>query len=256
MDQIDKPEDNPENNDPWASLKGFTAARIAIGRTGDSIPLQQMLDFKLAHAHARDAVYSNLDVDVITAALQQFNTPIYKLHSKATDRQKYLKRPDYGRMLDEPSAQALQQYHQLQTGIAIIIADGLSATAINQYAVPFLQLLIPQLLAAGIKLAPINTVEQARVAIADEIGFALKAQLSLILIGERPGLTSPDSMSAYLTYNPKPGLTDESRNCISNIRPEGLSLPVAAGKLLYLITQSLQKGLTGVELKDNQGLLG
>jgi ethanolamine ammonia-lyase small subunit len=254
MDEI--ADDQHPVHDPWVSLRGFTAARIAIGRTGDSIPLKQLLDFKLAHAHARDAVYSDLDVEGILSALQQFNLPVYQLHSKATNRQKYLKRPDYGRQLAEESAAQLATYNKVETSVSLIIADGLSATAVNQFAAGLLQLLIPKLLAANFRLAPISIVKQGRVAIADEIGEALRAQISVILIGERPGLSAPDSMSAYLTYNPKPGLTDESRNCISNIRPEGLSLPLAADKLFYLVAESLHRKLSGVDLKDNHGLIG
>jgi len=252
MDKIEK--EQPNTPDPWASLRGFTAARIAIGRTGNSIPLQQVLEFKLAHAHARDAVYSKLDVDALRDSLGQFKLPVHHLHSRATHREKYLTRPDYGRRLDDPSAEQLQ--NQLPVTIAIVITDGLSATAINQYAVGLLQLLIPKLMAANMGTLNITLVEQGRVAIADEIGQAFAAVLSVILIGERPGLTAPDSMSAYLTYQPKVGLTDETRNCISNIRPEGLDIPAAADKLFYLIAESLRRKLSGVELKDNYGLLG
>jgi len=247
MDKIEQEQLNTP--DPWASLRSFTAARIAIGRTGNSIPLRQVLEFKLAHAHARDAVYSKLDIDALRDSLAQFNLPVHHLHSRATHREKYLTRPDYGRRLDEPSAEQLQ--NQLPATIALVITDGLSATAINQYAVGLLQLLIPKLIVANIGTLNITIVEQGRVAIADEIGQAFTAMLSVILIGERPGLTAPDSMSAYLTYKPKVGLTDEVRNCISNIRPEGLDIPAAADKLFYLIAESLRRKLSGVELKDN-----
>ncbi|WP_448697668.1 ethanolamine ammonia-lyase subunit EutC [Mucilaginibacter sp. AW1-3] len=239
--------------DAWAGLKSFTAARIAIGRTGNAIPLQQMLEFKLAHAHARDAVYSKLDVDALRDDLQQFNLPVHYLHSRAAHREKYLTRPDYGRRLDDASIQQLQ--NQPPVTIAVIITDGLSATAINQYAAGLLQFLVPKLTAANMVALNISIVEQGRVAIADEIGQAFTAMLSVILIGERPGLTAPDSMSAYLTYKPRVGLTDESRNCISNIRPDGLNLLAAADKLFYLIAESLKRKLSGVELKDNYGLL-
>jgi ethanolamine ammonia-lyase small subunit len=251
MDKIER--EQPSTPDPWASLRGFTAARIAIGRTGNSIPLQQVLEFKLAHAHARDAVYSKLDVDALRNSLAQFKLPVHHLHSRATHREKYLTRPDYGRRLDDPSAEQLQ--NQLPVTIALVITDGLSATAINQYAVDLLQLLIPKLIAANMGALNITIVEQGRVAIADEIGQAFAAMLSVILIGERPGLTAPDSMSAYLTYKPKVGITDEARNCISNIRPEGLDIQAAADKLFYLIVESLRRKLSGVELKDNYGLL-
>lgn len=254
MDEITN--DKTPVNDIWAALRDFTAARIAIGRTGNSIPLQELFDFKLAHAHARDAVHSELDTDGITHTLGQFNAPVFNLHSKASNRSKYLKRPDYGRQLNEQSIQQLEAFDTPETDIAIIIADGLSATAVNQYAVSLLDALIPTLLSAKLKLAPLTIVKQGRVAIADEIGYLLHTKLSLILIGERPGLSSPDSMGAYLTYNPKPGLTDEARNCISNIRPDGLNMQLAADKIFYLVSESLKRKLSGVELKDNAGLIG
>jgi len=239
--------------DPWRSLKTFTAARIAIGRVGSSIPLQRLLDFKLAHAHARDAVYSKLDVDALYESLARFNLRVYRLHSRAIHREKYLTRPDYGRRLNDESVEQISG--QPSVNIVLVVTDGLSAMAINQYAVELLQLLISKLKAANIGSININLVEQGRVAIADEIGQAFSAKLSVILIGERPGLTSPDSMSAYLTYGPKLGLTDESRNCISNIRPEGLNLNAAADKLFYLVTEAMRLKISGVGLKDNQKLL-
>jgi len=254
MAQIEKPD--PANDDnTWLSLREFTAARIAIGRTGNSIPMGELLQFKLAHAHARDAVYSTLDLDGLTAQLKQFKTPIFYLQSKADDRANYLKRPDHGRTLNDDSVAELTTYSGLETDVAVIITDGLSAMAVNQFAIEVLQSLIPKLVATGLKLAPLSLVEQGRVAIADEIGYAFNTKLSLILIGERPGLSSPDSMGAYLTYAPKHGLTDESRNCISNIRPDGLHPAAAADKIFYLITEALKRKLTGVELKDNYGLL-
>ncbi|RKR82577.1 ethanolamine ammonia-lyase light chain [Mucilaginibacter gracilis] len=255
MAEIEKP-DRAGNDDMWFSLREFTAARIAIGRTGNSIPLSELLDFKLAHAHARDAVYSTLDVEGIAKNIQQFKLPVFTLHSRAASRAKYLTRPDYGRTLNDESIEELTTYNGLETDVAIVIADGLSAMAVNQFAVELLQYLVPKLTGAGLKLAPISLVEQGRVAIADEIGFAFNTNLSLILIGERPGLSSPDSMGAYLTYKPQHGLTDESRNCISNIRPDGLAPAAAADKIFYLINEALKRKLTGVDLKDNHGLLG
>lgn len=254
MAEIEK-QSPDNNNDLWASLREFTAARIAIGRTGNSITMSELLDFKLAHAHARDAVYSELDLEGITNNIKQFKLPVFYLHSKASNRPKYLKRPDYGRTLNDESIEELTTYSGLETDVAIIITDGLSAMAVNQFAFKLLQYLIPKLIGAGLKLAPISLVQQGRVAIADEIGYAFNTNLSLILIGERPGLSSPDSMGAYLTYKPKHGLTDESRNCISNIRPDGLHPTAAADKIFYLISEALKRKLTGVELKDNHGLL-
>ena len=240
--------------DSWQALKAFTAARIALGRTGSSIPLKETLQFKLAHAHARDAVYSTLNETELVNGLQQFNLPIHVLHSQATNRHEYLQRPDLGRLLTDLSTGHLKDG---TTGfdVTLILADGLSATAINHHAVPLLQLLIPLLHQANFSLSPINIVHQGRVAIGDEIGSLLQAKISLVLIGERPGLSSPDSMGAYLTYQPTIGLTDEKRNCISNIRTEGLNYHTAALKIFYLIKESLRLKISGVALKDEQGLL-
>jgi len=242
------------NTDPLIFLKEFTAARIAIGRVGASIPLKQSLEFKLAHAHARDAVYSALDTDRLMTSLIIFDLPILHLHSKAASRNKYLKRPDHGRQLNEESAELLKDY---STGkdVAIIIADGLSATAVNENTFGLLESLIPMLIAAKLTIGPLCLVEQGRVAIGDDIAHFLNAKLSLLLIGERPGLSSADSMGAYLTYKPKPGLTDEARNCISNIRPQGLTNKPAADKIFYLVNEAFKRKLSGVGLKDNAGLL-
>lgn len=244
----------PQEIQSLKALQEFTPARIAIGRVGTSIPLKQALEFKLAHAHARDAVYSELDINNLTDLLKLFGLPVLHLQSRVGYREQYLQRPDMGRRLNEESIELLQEYHN-QTDVAIIIADGLSATAINKNSLGLLQVLIPQLTAAGFKLAPISLVEQGRVAIGDDIGHGLKAKLSLILIGERPGLSSADSLGVYLTYGPKPGLTDEARNCVSNIRPGGLSYSKAAKKIFYLISEAFKLKSSGVMLKDNAGLL-
>lgn len=241
-------------SDTWESLKAFTTARIALGRVGNSIPTKQSLEFKLAHAHARDAVYSALDIEGLSAALKKMDMPVLKLHSKAENRQVYLQRPDLGRLADE-SSMALIGSQLLQYDICIVLADGLSAEAINQGAVSLLQFLLPLLRGANYKLAPICLVEQARVAIADPIAHGLQSALSIILIGERPGLSAADSIGAYLTYNPVPGLTDESRNCVSNIRVLGLSFELAATKIFYLVQEAFSRKLSGVALKDNEGLI-
>ncbi|QCR22325.1 ethanolamine ammonia-lyase subunit EutC [Pontibacter sp. SGAir0037] len=241
--------------DPWDSLNAFTAARIALGRTGTSVPLRASLAFKMAHAHARDAVYSSLDIGKLLPDLQRLHIPVQLLHSQATDRQEYLQRPDLGRRLDRPSYELLQGAGTAGTDVALVLADGLSATAVNAHAIPLLQLLLPEMQKADFSLAPVTVVEQARVAIADEIGALLHAKLSIILIGERPGLSSPDSLGAYFTFDPKPGLTDEARNCVSNIRPEGLPYAAAASKIFYLAQEALRRKLTGVALKDEKDLL-
>lgn len=237
--------------DPWQSLKNYTDARIALGHTGGAIPLKEVLQFKLAFAHAKDAVYSQLDWPKIEQKLVQMELPYLQLHSRAMSRSVYLQRPDWGRSLNEASVAQLQNLEKKERDIAIVLADGLSATAINQHALPLLQRLLPLLQKVNFQVAPISVVEQARVAIGDEIGHLLQAKLVIVLIGERPGLSSPYSMGAYLTYAPEPGLTDERRNCISNIRPEGLPYEMATQKLLYLIQESLRLQLSGVDLKDN-----
>jgi ethanolamine ammonia-lyase small subunit len=240
--------------DPLSALREFTAARIAIGRVGNSIPLKQSMEFNLAHAHARDAVYSVLDLEGLNGKLKVFDLPVLHLHSQATTRHKYLKRPDLGRQLnDESKDQLIGQ--TMNPDVAIIIADGLSATAVNENTAGLLKILIPMLSAAKLTIAPFCLVEQGRVAIGDDIAGGLNAKLSILLIGERPGLSSADSMGAYLTFNPKPGLTDESRNCISNIRKEGLSYKQAANKIFYLVNEAFKRKLSGVALKDNAGLL-
>lgn len=241
--------------DPWHSLKTYTDARIALGHTGGTIPLKEVLQFKLAFAHAKDAVYSQLDWPKLSQILEELPLPYLKLHSRATSRSVYLQRPDWGRNLNEASVASLKEIPGTETDIAIVLADGLSATAINQHALPLLQRLLPRLQKANYRVAPIAVVEQGRVAIGDEIGHLLGSKLVIVLIGERPGLSAPYSMGAYLTYAPQTGLTDERRNCISNIRPEGLAYELACQKLFYLIQTSLRLQLSGVELKDNTGTM-
>jgi ethanolamine ammonia-lyase small subunit len=244
----------PQEIEPLKALQEFTSARIAIGRVGTSIPLKQSLEFKLAHAHARDAVYSELDINRLSDLFKQFNLAVLYLQSMVSHRRQYLQRPDLGRRLNTASVNLLND-HTADTDIVIVIADGLSATAVNDNVYGLLLVLIPLLTAADFKLAPMSLVEQGRVAIGDDIGYGLKAKLSLVLIGERPGLSSADSLGAYLTYNPKPGLTDEMRNCVSNIRPGGLSYKNAAKKIFYLISEAFKRKLSGVILKDNTDLL-
>lgn len=242
---------NDIQRDPWASLKAFTAARIALGRTGTAEPLEALLQFRLAHANARDAVYAALEKDELADALQQLHGSCFLLHSQAANRQEYLQYPDKGRKLNKASAEQLKEFNGTGYDVCITIADGLSATAVNNHVIPVLQKLLPML--AGFSVSPICLVEQGRVAVADETGWLLQAKLVVILIGERPGLSSPDSLGAYLTYHPQLGLTDESRNCVSNIRPEGLNYMLAAEKLFFLINEALRLQLSGVTLKDNYG---
>jgi ethanolamine ammonia-lyase small subunit len=218
--------------------------------------LREALAFKLAHAHARDAVYSGLESDRLVAELAALSLPASLVSSQAATRQEYLQRPDLGRQLGDASKVALAEQAPTACDVAIVLADGLSATAINTHAVPLLHLLVPELAAAGLRLGPLVLAEQARVALGDEVGHILNARLVLVLIGERPGLSAPDSLGAYFSYAPRPGLTDEARNCVSNIRPAGLPYAAAATKLAWLLREAVRRQLSGVALKDQaDGLL-
>jgi ethanolamine ammonia-lyase small subunit len=239
----------------WDFLNQFTQARIAIGRTGTSLPTHFLLHFRLEHAKARDAVYSILDKNKIKEDLSPAFT-IFDLHTQAQDRLAYLKNPNQGRRLSQTSQQLLQKNanHLPSHDVVFVIADGLSATAVNSHASPILNHVIPYLQAKSWEVAPICLVEQGRVACADEISVLLKAKIAVILIGERPGLSAADSMGIYLTFQPSIGTTDERRNCISNIRPEGLAYPLAKAKLIYLLEMMKSKQLSGVALKDEEDL--
>ena len=219
------------------------------------MPLDAVLKIKLAHAHARDAVYSQLDISQLSDELRAMDKDLIVLESQVNTRSQYLKRPDLGRILHEDSIEKIKRLKNRSAGISIVIADGLSAKAVNKHAIPVLEQLLPSLQKSGYQILPIALATQARVALGDHIGSLLAAELVIVFIGERPGLTSPESMSAYITYKPSQGLTDESRNCISNIRPEGLLYNAAADKIFYLVHQSLRLKLSGTMLKDEQHLL-
>ncbi|MDZ7922067.1 ethanolamine ammonia-lyase subunit EutC [Rhodoferax sp.] len=257
-------DDTPITVNPWAGLRRFTDARIALGRSGVSLPTAPQLAFQLAHAQARDAVHRGLDVarlaDGLAAAWPDAPPPCLLLHSAAADRSQYLQRPDLGRRLDVASLEVLSQLYRPAFAddvvqdrpydLALVVADGLSALAIEQNAAPFLYALHQRMAGEGWRVAPLCIAQQARVAIGDDIGQALGAKAVVVLIGERPGLSSPDSMGLYLTWMPRVGLSDASRNCISNVRPAGLAYADAAFKLHYLLTQARQRQLSGVDLKD------
>jgi ethanolamine ammonia-lyase small subunit len=228
---------------PWTHLRELTAARVALGRAGHSLPTRELLDFQLAHARARDAVHCPLDVRGLLADLDQRGLPRLALRSAACDRATYLRRPDLGRRLNSESA-ALLLPGSFES--AIVIADGLSATAVHHHAIALLDALLP--LIHDWTLAPIAIVEQGRVAIADEIGERLHARLSIILIGERPGLSSPDSLGVYLTWSPRVGRNDAERNCVSNIRTEGLAPELAARRVAMLMNAARERQLSGVGL--------
>jgi ethanolamine ammonia-lyase small subunit len=243
--------------DPWHPLRALTPARIALGRAGASLPTRAHLDFQLAHARARDAVHDGLDVARLRQALSAAGLDSVAVRSAAPDRATYLQRPDLGRRLDPAAREVLAAAAQ-PGGVeaALVVADGLSARAAQAHAAPVLAALAPRLLDAGWRLAPVAIAEQGRVALGDEIGAALGARLVLVLLGERPGLSAPDSLGAYLTWDPRPGRTDAERNCVSNIRPEGLVPALAAEKLAYLMLEAARRRLSGVALKDDGRTLG
>ncbi|WP_446731284.1 ethanolamine ammonia-lyase subunit EutC [Pseudomonas sp. S11A4] len=255
MNGMEKPPVDPQN--PWLQLRRLTPARIALGRTGTSLPTSAQLDFQLAHAQARDAVHLPFDHAGLGTQLQEGGRDSLLLHSAAPDRNTYLQRPDLGRKLSDESAQTLRDYASAHPGgvdLAIVVADGLSALAVHRHTLPFIKRLEDQMSADGWSLAPVLLVEQGRVAIGDEIGQLLGAKMLVMLIGERPGLSSPDSLGLYFTYAPKVGLTDAYRNCISNVRLEGLSYGMAAHRLLYLMREACRRQLSGVNLKDEAQL--
>jgi len=245
---------------PWRRLRDFTDARIGLGRAGISLPTSEMLAFQLCHAQARDAVHFPLDVQALCSELSDLpglpQSPALRLHSQAADRVSYLQRPDLGRVLDDASREKIialpSASAAAKSDLAIVIVDGLSSLAVQQNAVAFLSPLLALLQAEKVpwSLAPISVVEQGRVAVGDDIGELLNARAVLLLIGERPGLSSPDSLGLYLTWDAKPGLNDSARNCISNVRPAGLNYAEAARRVLYLLREARRLKLSGVKLKD------
>lgn len=249
----------------WHVLREYTAARIGLGRAGISVPTKHLLDFQLAHAQAQDAVHLPLDIQQLIADISLPNEYL-NVHSQVLDRVHYLQRPDLGRRLNAESVALIKQHVAAEHkpyDLAIVIVDGLSSFAIQKNTAPLLQQLTQRLSGQTLSkltelnevadichLAPIVIVQQGRVAIGDEIGELLNAKSVLVFIGERPGLSSPDSLGMYLTWAPKVGLTDESRNCISNVRPDGLVYPDAVNKVFYLLSEAHQRQLTGVNLKE------
>jgi ethanolamine ammonia-lyase small subunit len=257
---VDGPSDSP------LALRAMTTARVALDRTGASITTQHSLEFSLAHAQARDAVHSTLGVASLMAELRERELAAVTVHSGARDRTEYLRRPDLGRSLSDTSRAVLTacsgeaRTRPGATLVSIVLADGLSALATERHAMPMLDALLPLLGVGGTEassasgsweLTPIVIAEQARVALADEIGEALRANITVMLIGERPGLSSPDSLGAYITWAPHPGRTDAERNCVSNIRTEGLDYAAAAAKIAWYVREGRRLGLTGVALRES-----
>lgn len=237
----------PRANDPWARLRGLTPARIGLERAGASLATGPLLALRLAHARARDAVDAELDVPRLRDDL---GGTVLSVASAAPDRRSYLLRPDLGRQLTSDAAATLG-HHAEAWDLAIAVVDGLSAGAVQAHAAPLLGVLGPSLQAEGWRLAPAVVVCQGRVAIGDAVATCLHAGAVLVLIGERPGLSAPDSMGAYLTWRPGAATTDADRNCLSNIRPAGLPPADAARKIAWMLGRMRARGFSGVRLKDD-----
>lgn len=235
--------------DPWVALRALTAARIGLARAGASLATRPLLDVRLAHARARDAVQARLDAECLTREAGQLGRPVLVTRSAADGRTAYLMQPDLGRRLAEGEADRIAA-EAGDHDIVFIVTDGLSARAVQEHAVPVLRHVVPALRAEGLRLAPVVVVLDGRVAIGDVVARALGAKAAVVLIGERPGLSSSDSMGAYLTWRPAIGTTDADRNCVSNIRPAGVDYAEAASKLLFLLRAMRTRGYSGVALKD------
>lgn len=259
------PEIPPEANSALTrEMKRLTPARVALGRSGNALPTREVLRFAMDHAKARDAVHCALDVDRLLADLPPTDPPLaaqaaLRVHSRAESREQYLVRPDLGRRLrDEDAMRLRDSVRQVDAArvfpsdLCIVLADGLSAQAVQTHAPPLLAALM-QRLPPQWKLSPLVVAEQARVALGDEIALCLRANMVAVLIGERPGLSSPDSLGIYLTYEPAIGTLDSARNCISNVRPQGLAIDDAASRLAWLLQQAHARRLSGIALKDESG---
>ena len=236
---------------PTVDLRSLTPARVALGRSGASVPTKALLDFTLDHARARDAVHAAFDAPRLRADLHALGLAVTEVKSQAVDRRDYLRRPDLGRRLEAVSAEALAREASAPGQLALVIGDGLSAAAVHAHAVALVGRLLP-LLADGddVAVGHVVVASGARVALGDEIGAILGARRVLMLIGERPGLSAPDSLGVYLTFAPKPGRTDAERNCVSNIHHAGLSYDEAAFKIAWLVREGLVREVSGVALKD------
>lgn len=237
--------------DPWHALRDSTRARVALGRAGSALPTRALLAFELDHARARDAVHASLDVDAQCAAFDAMGLSTLRVTSAAADRSTYLLRPDLGRRPSAESEAALAGSNSA-CDVLVVVADGLSAEAVARHAPHVVGALVECF--ADLSMGPIVVATQARVALGDAIGAALGARIVVVLIGERPGLTSPDSLGAYLTHAPRIGRHDAQRNCVSNIRPEGLAPAAAAQKIAWLVRAALRRGASGVALKDESTL--
>lgn len=235
---------------PTLDLRSLTPARVALGRSGASVPTKPLLDFTLAHARARDAVHAVFDAARLVADLRALGLVVTEARSLAVERREYLRRPDLGRQLDAGSAELLAQSATEPCQLALVIGDGLSAAAVHAHAAALVGCLLPLLAEGDVAIGHAVVASGARVALGDEIGAILGARMVVTLIGERPGLSAPDSLGVYLTFAPKPGRSDAERNCVSNIHKAGLSYDKAAFKVAWLVREGLAREVTGVALKD------
>lgn len=239
--------------DSWAHLQRWTAARIALGRAGFSLPTDALLSFQWDHARARDAIFQPCEFAGLETEAQRWELSVIRVRSRAMDRATYLRHPDWGRQLSDDSLPLFDPWPQ-GWNVVIVVGDGLSALAVDRQAAGVLHELVPRLISAGFSVGPLVLAEMARVALADPIGERLKADLTIHLIGERPGLSAPDSLGAYLTWAPRTGRQNAERNCISNIRPEGLSAAAAAETLVALARGARLLEESGIGLKEDSWL--
>lgn len=230
-------------------LKQMTDARVLLGRFGAGLPTRAAQSFLLDHARARQAVWSEVDWSSLRANLSDLGLEMVRVESQAQDRSIYVRRPDLGRKLSQGSTEQLAGLRSTKD-VVIVVADGLSASAIDINATPLLRAITSRLASRNLSVAPIVLASQARVALADAVAENLGAKISIMLIGERPGLSAADSVGAYVTYAPIPGTPDSRRNCISNIRDGGLSIDGAADAVVGLVLDMLKTGISGVGLKD------
>jgi ethanolamine ammonia-lyase small subunit len=235
------------------SLRELTPARVGLGLSGASMPTDALLAFTLDHARARDAVHAAFDATHLVAELIGLGLQVTEVSSQAQSRRDYLRRPDLGRMLDVDSRRALETQRSGASAIVIVIGDGLSPAAVNVHAVELVRHLAPRLTEARIRFGHVVVASGARVALGDEIGAVLGARMVIMLSGERPGLSAPDSLGAYITFAPRIGLTDERRNCVSNVHGAGLSYDEAVVKIGWLVREGIARQVTGVALKDESG---
>ena len=238
----------PVTADPWRDLAGLTPARLALGRSGASLPTREVLKLGLAHALARDAVHASADFDALRSGLASLGRGTVEVESAAPDRATYLRRPDFGRRLSARSRTLLGDADRAGADLCVLVADGLSAAAVDHNALPLIEALLPRLRPRS--LTDVVLARQGRVALGDEVGALLGARMTVMLIGERPGLSAVDSLGAYLTFGPRIGLTDAARNCVSNIRAGGLAPETAARRIAWLVDRAFALSLTGVALKD------